>query len=229
MAYKRAERQGFVVLHRARVQLQFLTDEEVGKCFRALLDFSENGTRPEFEGCLGMAFATMAEQVDFDRERWEAKCSAAAQSRKRATVKPTNVDVGLPASTEMDLVDEADQTNQSKSKQIQINHIPPTSPKGDSAQQDEEFGRFWEAYPRKRGKQNAQKAFEKALGVVDLAAMLTALEAQKQTPDWQKSGGQYIPYPAAWLNGRRWEDCLDTPAVPVYQPLPENIPTPTWL
>ena len=33
-----------------------------------------------------------------------------------------------------------------------------------------------------------------------------ALEVQKQSQQWRKDGGQYIPMPATWLNGRRWED-----------------------
>ena len=94
---------------------------------------------------------------------------------------------------------------------------------------DKDFAIFWEAYPRKKDKQNAQKAFEKALSVADLDTMLTAIEAQKQTADWTKDGGKFVPYPATWLNGHRWEDDLDTPAAPAYRPLQENIPTPTWL
>ena len=38
--------------------------------------------------------------------------------------------------------------------------------------------------------------------------MLKAIEAQKRTPDWFKQEGQFIPYPATWLNGKRWEDCI---------------------
>ncbi len=64
---------------------------------------------------------------------------------------------------------------------------------------------FWEAYPRKAGnKQKALQAFKKA--DVSLDVLLEAIEAQKNTPQWQKDGGQFIPYPTTWLNGRRWED-----------------------
>lgn len=68
------------------------------------------------------------------------------------------------------------------------------------------FDDFWQAYPKKRDKAKAQKAFAKAAGKVDLETMLQALEVQKQSPDWQKDGGQYIPLPTTWLNGCRWED-----------------------
>lgn len=69
------------------------------------------------------------------------------------------------------------------------------------------FDRFWEAYPRRQGKEAARKAWAKirpddAL----LAEMLAALERQRASDQWRKDGGQFIPLPATWLNGRRWED-----------------------
>lgn len=39
-----------------------------------------------------------------------------------------------------------------------------------------------------------------------LALMVTAIGRQRQSKDWIKDSGQYIPHPATWLNGRRWED-----------------------
>lgn len=36
--------------------------------------------------------------------------------------------------------------------------------------------------------------------------LLAALANHCLRPDWIKDGGQYIPLPATWLNGRCWED-----------------------
>lgn len=69
------------------------------------------------------------------------------------------------------------------------------------------FEKFWEAYPKKRDKQGAFKAFKKI--DVDIDVLLRAIEKQKQSKDWQKDDGQYIPYPSTWLNGHRWEDETD--------------------
>lgn len=66
------------------------------------------------------------------------------------------------------------------------------------------FDAFWAAYPRKEGKKRAQDAFAKI--TVSLETLLSAIELQKKTPQWEKDGGQFIPHPATWLNGRRWED-----------------------
>lgn len=38
--------------------------------------------------------------------------------------------------------------------------------------------------------------------------ILAALEKHKKSEDWKKDAGKFIPYPATWLNGRRWEDEL---------------------
>lgn len=71
------------------------------------------------------------------------------------------------------------------------------------------FDRFYQAYPRKQGKQAAQKAWLKLKPDDTLVeTIMDALADHKQQPDWLKDGGQFIPYPATWLNGRRWEDDL---------------------
>lgn len=67
-----------------------------------------------------------------------------------------------------------------------------------------DFDRFWDAYPRKEGKQKARAAFEKADVSIDV--LLEAIDRQKRTNQWRKDNGQFIPHPATWLNGKRWED-----------------------
>ena len=70
-----------------------------------------------------------------------------------------------------------------------------------------EFEKFWSAYPRKAGsKQKAFEAFKKA--DVSLDVLLAAIEHQKQSAQWSKDNGQFIPHPTTWLNGKRWEDQL---------------------
>ncbi len=69
------------------------------------------------------------------------------------------------------------------------------------------FEQFWKAYPKKRAKHDAIRAFKRrkpddAL----LKAMLLAIAAQLATEDWQKDAGKFIPHPATWLNDGRWLD-----------------------
>lgn len=114
-----------------------------------------------------------------------------------------NVTVTLRNATDID-----------KDKETDIDNIPPISPKGDkpvikpdSDSFSESFNDFWKVYPKKVSKANALKAWNKLKPNDNLVReILFALEKQKQSSQWQKDNGQFIPYPATWLNGRRWED-----------------------
>ena len=69
------------------------------------------------------------------------------------------------------------------------------------------FEEFWKAYPKKTAKKNAFNAWVKIKPDGELLkTILSALEQQKKSDQWQRERGQFIPYPATWLNGRRWED-----------------------
>lgn len=69
------------------------------------------------------------------------------------------------------------------------------------------FEVFWLAYPKKKAKGDAQRAWSKLKPNADLTdSILQAIEAQKTAEDWTKENGKFIPYPATWLNSRRWED-----------------------
>ena len=72
------------------------------------------------------------------------------------------------------------------------------------------FDRFWNAYPRKVGKPAALRAWRSLLKTdadpQTPHSLMTGLERWKQTEQWQKEGGRFIPHPATFLNQRRWED-----------------------
>jgi hypothetical protein len=73
--------------------------------------------------------------------------------------------------------------------------------------QGELFARFWAAYPKKRSKGQAEKAWTKLQPDEQLVeVILTAIERAKKSEEWRKENGRYIPYPASWLNAKRWED-----------------------
>lgn len=92
---------------------------------------------------------------------------------------------------------------------------PPTPRKRGSAGADG-FDEFWSAYPRKTAKPAALKAFCKLAPSAELLDdLLQAIARQKSWPAWCKDEGQFIPHPATWINGRRWEDQAQAPpAVP---------------
>lgn len=89
--------------------------------------------------------------------------------------------------------------------------IPPAKTPGAA----ERFERFWQAYPRKVGKDAAKRAFDKRKPDETLLAdMLASITLQCQTEEWRKDGGQFIPHPATWLNQGRWQDELGDKAEP---------------
>lgn len=84
---------------------------------------------------------------------------------------------------------------------------PPLREKATS----QSFALFWKAYPKRKSKGQAERAFKKINpDEVLLATMLAAIEVGKKSADWLKDDGQFIPYPATWLNARGWEDEFQT-------------------
>jgi hypothetical protein len=71
------------------------------------------------------------------------------------------------------------------------------------------FNTLWEAYPKKKKRKYAEIAFRKINPDRELFdVMLKALARQKQTEDWQKENGRFIPNLEKWLDGEYWQDVL---------------------
>ena len=67
------------------------------------------------------------------------------------------------------------------------------------------FETFWKEYPNKKAKPVALKSWDKIKNL-DFDLIMVALKKQKQTTDWNKDNGQFIPMPATWINQERWND-----------------------
>lgn len=110
-----------------------------------------------------------------------------------------------------------DNVNVNVNDDVDVISLPPSPQGGRGGGNDvysERFKEFWAAYPKKIGKDAALKAFMKRKPSADLVSkMIAAIEWQKQTDQWTKDNGQYIPNPATWLNQGRWEDEPLTPTV----------------
>ena len=96
------------------------------------------------------------------------------------------------------------QENKHSSKKTGRKH--PMAPQG-AKSADCLFEEFWNAYPRKENRAAALRAWKKLAPDLELCyTMAAALEWQRETAQWNRDGGQFIPFPASWLRGRRWED-----------------------
>jgi len=71
---------------------------------------------------------------------------------------------------------------------------------------ESEFEQFWTHYPKKIGKKEALRAWEKAKDKPLIGAILLILVMAKASDQWTKDNGQFIPNPATWINQGRWAD-----------------------
>ena len=76
--------------------------------------------------------------------------------------------------------------------------------RGETWREDPFFWLFWQIYPRKIDKDRARRAWAKLKPDRTLSrAILEALRRWKLCDQWQEE--RFIPHPATWLNGKRWE------------------------
>lgn len=106
---------------------------------------------------------------------------------------------------------------------------PLISPNGGLSDEDL-FEIFWASYPahRRTGRKNAFSEWRKLKPDKEtLDRMLSALDCQKQAPEWVKEEGRYVPGAKKWLEDRHWECIAAQPAV---EPRPQDEPgaDPIW-
>jgi hypothetical protein len=74
-----------------------------------------------------------------------------------------------------------------------------------------DFEEWWLHYPEERriGKGDAKREWlAKRPKHEELPRLIAMLEAQKQTDQWRKSNGQFIPKPENYIKGERWSDAV---------------------
>lgn len=134
-----------------------------------------------------------------------AKTAAQRQKEYRERKKSQNSDVTSDVTCDVT-------SNRREEKRRE--ELKPSSPD----KPDDGFAEFWKAYPRKVGKGAALKAWGKIKAKsINLQVVLNAIAWQRNTDQWTKDGGQFIPHPSTWLNEQRWldeEPKQSAPAIP---------------
>ena len=73
--------------------------------------------------------------------------------------------------------------------------------------QNNDFDSFWNAYPKRKAKDKAKPAFEKALSRSDVSGAEWLVEKAKEfAAQVVGTDPKFIPYPASWLNAGRFHD-----------------------
>jgi hypothetical protein len=178
---------------------QDLSDAQCGHLVRSLVDYA-NGKEPEIsDGMELMAFRFLKGSIDRN-----ARLSAV-----RATAGSSG---GFAKAKKQKLANDSKswQTVASDSKKVNINNDINSKTNNDNDKDkdnDNKFERFWTVYPRHVSKQEAKRKFEKLNPDEELLeTMIRAVEVQKESDQWTRDGGQYIPHPSTWIHQRRWED-----------------------
>lgn len=183
---------------------QDLTTEEKGNLIDAVVAYASG---QEYEHLLSggcrIAFRFLKGQVDRNNAISDVRSKARANKQEQ---NESN-DIKTEQMISNDIKSEQTESNSKKEKEKEKEKENKKREQEQKQEMTVRFTMFWMAYPRHEGKQNAQRAFEKLKPDESmLETMLRAIERQKQTSQWQESGGQFIPHPATWLNQRRWED-----------------------
>lgn len=160
------------------------------------------------------------EVIDGGLMNKRAAIEIAKAARQRSINQELGKRGGRPKKTESVLENETEHETESVSEREPIdnpNHsqTPENTKKTTTRAQrcraplPPDFEKFWDLYPKKRSKGEAEKAWLSLRPDEQLTAkMLAAVERAKTLDDWKKEGGKYVPHPATWLRAKGWEDEL---------------------
>lgn len=71
------------------------------------------------------------------------------------------------------------------------------------------FNYFWEVYPKKVAKENAEKAWKKINPSEELASTIVQAVKTQISVDGRFRETRFTPHPATWLNGHEWENSYE--------------------
>ena len=73
----------FIVYDEIKDTLDEMTDEEIGKLFRGMVDYHVTGEEPDLKGGLKFAFIPIRQQMDRDDDKWNRTREARAEAGRK--------------------------------------------------------------------------------------------------------------------------------------------------
>ena len=184
-----------------------LGDAERGRLFTALLEYARTGEAPQLGGNERFIFPMMRAQIDRDIAAMDEKSEKRSECGKLGG-RPKKQTEAKKAKAFSESKKSKDKEKDEDKEKDKIN--PPISPQGADDVLDSvktRFDLFWRAYPKKTGKGDAEKSWNRIKPGKDLfAQIMEALQKAVQCEQWLRDNGRFIPNPSTWLNQRRWED-----------------------
>jgi hypothetical protein len=102
-----------------------------------------------------------------------------------------------------------------KRREENITKETPLPPKG--GEYPPEFLQFWDCWPKHHRKQAQGKCFDAwKKSSIDQQRIIEHVESLKNSNDWKKDNGDYIPAPLVYLNQKRWEGVEQTAGVNIF-------------
>lgn len=189
---------GFMFFFDWRPAVECLPAEDVQALLLAMIDFAADGTPPpEFSGMTKLAASFLFPAI----RRYKESVINGQKGGEMSTGKAPQAPPREPPQEGTTTTIRYDTNTDNDTVTIQSGN-------------DTSFESFWSAYLRKVRKTTAQQAWEQLKpDATHCATIMRALEQQKRSVQWQKDNGQFIPYPAKWLEEHRWEDKL--PEAPI--------------
>ena len=124
------DQKGFIVYGDIKAVIEELTDDQVAQLFRGMVNYFTDGKAPKFSGVLKFVWITIQQQMDRDREKYDAKCEknranarsywdrvkndANAYERMRTDAMGANINTNTDTDTKTDT--DTDTTTTTKTK-----------------------------------------------------------------------------------------------------------------
>ena len=118
------EQKGFVVYGDVQAVVDELNDEQTGRLFKAMITYFATGKAPKFDGILKFVWIPIQQQMDRDKEKYDAKCeknrknikeywertkeNERIQTNTNATNTKTNTDTNTKTNTNTDTTTNTD-------------------------------------------------------------------------------------------------------------------------
>ena len=208
---------GFIKLHRKFIEWEWYTDNNVKILFLHLL-LSVNHKDNKWRGQLVKkgSFITSYEKLAIATNLTIQQVRTALNKLK-STGEITYKSTSLNSIITINNWDEYQENNKQNNKQItneqQTNNKRITTNKNDKNDKNNIcafFSEFYMAYPKKKSKQAAERAFNTAIKKVSFEKIMQGLKAYKEDIKKKQTQEQYIKYPATWLNQECWDDDYTT-------------------